>query len=177
MKNEKLSHVLIVSASQWTDFSLFAWEKLGYDPEKFKPSDYCSTLIVGNSSEKSEARIMSAEQIKYDNNVRTHEEIKHDLISLIETELSIKGVPFEELKGVVWNANKKTEEKEYDVFIDWLAALDIPVYSLHELDFSSDGAGEELDYILNKEDLKLGRYLIISYSRFGGISTVLLKKI
>ncbi|WP_271327902.1 beta-ketoacyl-[acyl-carrier-protein] synthase family protein [Lactococcus muris] len=177
MKNEKLSHVLIVSASQWTDFSLFAWEKLGYDPEKFRPSDYCSTLIVGNSSEKREARILGAEQIKYDNKVRTNEEIKHDLISLIEAELPIRGITFDTLKGVVWNANKKTEEKEYDVLRDWLAALDIPVYSLDELDFSSDGAGEELDYVLNKEDLKTGHYLIISYSRFGGLSTVLLEKI
>lgn len=176
MKNEKLSHILIVSASQWTDLSLLAWEKLGYDTDKFIPADYCSVMLIENSSNITEAKILGAEQIKYDNVKKSEEEIREYLNTIIELELSKNSIKFENIKGIVWNANKKTEAKEYCVVEKWLESTDIPIYKLDELSFSSDGSGEELDFILNNNRLIRGIYLIIAYSRFGGISIVLMEK-
>jgi CylI protein len=41
--------------------------------------------------------------------------------------------------------------------------------------FSSNGAGEEIDFVMN-EDLPSGNYLVLSYSKFGGISFAIVEK-
>lgn len=50
-----------------------------------------------------------------------------------------------------------------------------PNLGQNQFDFSSNGAGEELDFIVNS-NVSSGYYVAISYSKFGGISFAVIKK-
>ncbi|HEO8357381.1 cylI protein [Streptococcus agalactiae] len=51
----------------------------------------------------------------------------------------------------------------------------MPNLAFGQFGFSSNGAGEELDYTVN-ESIEKGYYLVLSYSIFGGISFAIIEK-
>ncbi|WP_240424550.1 beta-ketoacyl synthase N-terminal-like domain-containing protein [Lactococcus allomyrinae] len=175
MKNEKLSHVLLVSATQWTDLSLLAWEKLGYDANAFTPADYCHAAVIGGESEERTPRFIGIEQLKYDNKVHSQIDVKGWFINTLHKNISNLRISATDIKKIIWNSNKKTATIEYEMFQELSMEREFPFLEV-DLGFSSDGAGEELDFVLNNKEFQGGIYVIASYSRFGGFSLMFIEK-
>ena len=81
----------------------------------------------------------------------------------------------EDFKGCVWNERKKMNSLNYEFLKQLYERYQIPNLGQNQFDFSSNGAGEELDFIVNS-NVSSGYYVAISYSKFGGISFAVIKK-
>jgi len=175
MRNENLSHVLLVSAMQWTDLSLVAWEQLDYDCQKFVPADYCNAMVITNGHKKNHSQILASHQLKYDNKYLSKDIISGYFCELLDENLKQANISEKDIKGIIWNSNKKINTIEYEFFEDLTKDSKFPVYDCSSLGFSSDGAGEELTYLLHESSLE-GVFLLVSFARFGGISCCLIRK-
>lgn len=175
MKNEGLEYIVLVSATQWTDLSLLAWETLGYDGDTFVAADYCQAMILSTHDEANTPKIICSEQIKYDNKSNSPKYIGNKIISAIKDKITDVGLELEDIREVVWNGNKKTSAVEYEIFESLGSLLKINICK-YDLGFSSDGAGEELPFLLDDISFSPGYYIILSYSHFGGVSFMIIQK-
>lgn len=173
MQNDDLDYVLLVSANQWTELSVFSWDKLGYDSTAFTGADFCSVQLLTNKNAQNGSAIKKSIQIKRSNKNRPHTEI----VTYYNNELSnfIQTLELQNVKGIVWNSSKKTDTPEYSFLHSLSETVDYPIFDCSELGFSSDGAGEEIDYLMNGS-FDNGDYIVISYSRFGGVSFAVIDK-
>lgn len=173
MRNDGLDYVLLVSAHQWTDMSLMWWEQLGYDSQEYIGADYCSVQVLSRQAETEQSLVLGSKQLKYSS--KTLDEITTIFDNSLQNLLSELGLTIQEIKGFVWNNRKKIDSLDYDFLSQLSERYQLANLGQDQFSFSSNGAGEELDYIINTE-LAEGHYLAISYSKFGGISFAVIKK-
>lgn len=173
MRNDHVDHVILVSANQWTEFNMLWWQQMAYDEQTFIGADYCSAQILSRKAQENEAVILGSRQLKYGG--KSLEEVKAIFDAAFTELLSDLALTKTDIKACIWNSRKKIASTDYD-FLSGLA----DVYGYQNLAegqfaFASNGAGEELDFVVN-EDLGSGHYLVLSYSKFGGISFAIVKK-
>ena len=173
MRNDHVDHVILVSANQWTEFNMLWWQQMAYDEQTFVGADYCSAQILSRKAQENEAVILGSRQLKYGG--KSLEEVKAIFDAAFTELLSDLALTKTDIKACIWNSRKKIASTDYD-FLSGLA----DVYGYQNLAegqfaFASNGAGEELDFVVN-EDLASGHYLVLSYSKFGGISFAIVKK-
>lgn len=173
MRNDGLDYVLLVSAHQWTDMSLMWWEQLGYDSKEYVGADYCSVQVLSRQEGAKQAIILGSKQLKYSGKTLTEISTIFDT-SLQDLLLDLK-LTMQDIKGFVWNSRKKIDSLDYDFLSQLSERYQLSNLGQNQFDFSSNGAGEELDYLINAS-VPEGHYLAISYSKFGGISVAIIKK-
>ena len=173
MRNDGLDYILLVSAHQWTDMSLMWWEQLGYDSQEYIGADYCSVQVLSRQATKDQSLVLGSKQLKYSG--KTLDEITTIFDNSLQNLLSELGLTMQEIKGFVWNNRKKIDSLDYVYLSQLSERYQLSNLGQDQFSFSSNGAGEELDYIMNA-NLAEGYYLAISYSKFGGISFAVIKK-
>ena len=173
MRNDGLDYVLLVSAHQWTDMSLMWWEQLGYDSQEYIGADYCSVQVLSRQATKDQSLVLGSKQLKYSG--KTLDEITTIFDNSLQNLLSELGLTMQEIQGFVWNNRKKIDSLDYVYLSQLSERYQLSNLGQDQFSFSSNGAGEELDYIMNA-NLAEGYYLAISYSKFGGISFAVIKK-
>ena len=173
MRNDGLDYVLLVSAHQWTDMSLMWWEQLGYDSQEYIGADYCSVQVLSRQATEDQSLVLGSKQLKYSG--KTLDEITTIFDNSLQNLLSELGLTMQEIQGFVWNNRKKIDSLDYVYLSQLSERYQLSNLGQDQFSFSSNGAGEELDYIMNA-NLAEGHYLAISYSKFGGISFAVIKK-
>ena len=173
MKNDGLDYVLLVSAHQWTDMSLMWWEQLGYNSTDYVGADYCSVQVLSRHKTGDNPILLGSEQLKYSN--KTLHEISSIFDRSFKELISNLHLSPKDIKGIVWNERKKIDSLDYDFLQKISEQYQFPNLGQGQFNFSSNGAGEELDFITNA-NLSPGYYLALSYSKFGGISFAVIEK-
>ena len=173
MKNDGLDYVLLVSAHQWTDMSLMWWEQLGYNSTDYVGSDYCSVQVLSRHKTGDNPILLGSKQLKYSN--KTLHEISSIFDRSFKELISNLHLSPKDIKGIVWNERKKIDSLDYDFLQKISEQYQFPNLGQGQFNFSSNGAGEELDFITNA-NLSPGYYLALSYSKFGGISFAVIEK-
>ena len=173
MKNDGLDYVLLVSAHQWTDMSLMWWEKLGYNSTDYVGADYCSVQVLSRHKTGDNPILLGSKQLKYSN--KTLHEISSIFDRSFKELISNLHLSPKDIKGIVWNERKKIDSLDYDFLQKISEQYQFPNLGQGQFNFSSNGAGEELDFITNA-NLSPGYYLALSYSKFGGISFAVIEK-
>ena len=173
MKNDGLDYVLLVSAHQWTDMSLMWWEQLGYNSTDYVGADYCSVQVLSRHKTGDNPILLGSKQLKYSN--KTLHEISSIFDRSFKELISNLHLSPKDIKGIVWNEHKKIDSLDYDFLQKISEQYQFPNLGQGQFNFSSNGAGEELDFITNA-NLSPGYYLALSYSKFGGISFAVIEK-
>lgn len=173
MKNDGLDYVLLVSAHQWTDMSLIWWEQLGYNSTDYVGADYCSVQVLSRHKTGDNPILLGSKQLKYSN--KTLHEISSIFDRSFKELISNLHLSPKDIKGIVWNERKKIDSLDYDFLQKISEQYQFPNLGQGQFNFSSNGAGEELDFITNA-NLSPGYYLALSYSKFGGISFAVIEK-
>lgn len=173
MKNDGLDYVLLVSAHQWTDMSLMWWEQLGYNSTDYVGADYCSVQVLSRHKTGANPILLGSKQLKYSN--KTLHEISSIFDRSFKELISNLHLSPKDIKGIVWNERKKIDSLDYDFLQKISEQYQFPNLGQGQFNFSSNGAGEELDFITNA-NLSPGYYLALSYSKFGGISFAVIEK-
>lgn len=173
MKNDGLDYVLLVSAHQWTDMSLMWWEQLGYNSTDYVGADYCSVQVLSRHKTGDNPIFLGSKQLKYSN--KTLHEISSIFDRSFKELISNLHLSPKDIKGIVWNERKKIDSLDYDFLQKISEQYQFPNLGQGQFNFSSNGAGEELDFITNA-NLSPGYYLALSYSKFGGISFAVIEK-
>lgn len=173
MKNDGLDYVLLVSAHQWTDMSLMWWEQLGYNSTDYVGADYCSVQVLSRHKTGDNPILLGSKQLKYSN--KTLHEISSIFDRSFKELVSNLHLSPKDIKGIVWNERKKIDSLDYDFLQKISEQYQFPNLGQGQFNFSSNGAGEELDFITNA-NLSPGYYLALSYSKFGGISFAVIEK-
>lgn len=173
MKNDGLDYVLLVSAHQWTDMSLMWWEQLGYNSTDYVGADYCSVQVLSRHKTGDNPILLGSKQLKYSN--KTLHEISSIFDRSFKELISNLHLSPKDIKGIVWNECKKIDSLDYDFLQKISEQYQFPNLGQGQFNFSSNGAGEELDFITNA-NLSPGYYLALSYSKFGGISFAVIEK-
>lgn len=173
MRNDNLDYVLLVSAHQWTDMSLMWCQQMGYDSQSFIGADYCSVQVLSRHGDQNHLQVLGSKQLKYSS--KTIDEISTIFDEALQDLLLKLNVAMKDIKGVVWNESKKIKSIDYDFLCKLQEKYQLSNLGQGQFSFSSNGAGEELDYIVNSS-IDAGYYLLLSYSKFGGISFALVKK-
>lgn len=173
MRNDDLEYVLLISAHQWTDMSWMWWEQLGYDSKEYVGADYCSAQVLTKQEIADKPVVLGSKQLKYKN--KTSEEIMSICDNAIQNLLSELNLTTADMNGLVWNERKKIDSLDYDYLNQLSERYQLSNVGQNQFSFSSNGAGEELDYIANA-DVESGHYLVASYSKFGGVSFAIVKK-
>ena len=173
MKNDGLDYVLLVSAHQWTDMSLMWWEQLGYNSTDYVGADYCSVQVLSRHKTGDNPILLGSKQLKYSN--KTLHEISSIFDRSFKELISNLHLSPKDIKGIVWNERKKIDSLDYDFLQKISEQYQFPNLGQGQFNFSSNGAGEELDFITNA-NLSPGYYLGLSYSKFGGISFAVIEK-
>ena len=173
MKNDGLDYVLLVSAHQWTDMSLMWWEQLGYNSTDYVGADYCSVQVLSRHKTGDNPILLGSKQLKYSN--KTLHEISSIFDRSFKELISNLHLSPKDIKGIVWNERKKIDSLDYDFLQKISEQYQFPNLGQGQFNFSSNGAGEELDFITNA-NLSPGYYLALSYSKFGGISFAVIEK-
>lgn len=173
MKNDGLDYVLLVSAHQWTDMSLMWWEQLGYNSTDYVGADYCSVQVLSRHKTGDNPILLGSKQLKYCN--KTLHEISSIFDRSFKELISNLHLSPKDIKGIVWNERKKIDSLDYDFLQKISEQYQFPNLGQGQFNFSSNGAGEELDFITNA-NLSPGYYLALSYSKFGGISFAVIEK-
>lgn len=173
MKNDGLDYVLLVSAHQWTDMSLMWWEQLGYNSTDYVGADYCSVQVLSRHKTGENPILLGSKQLKYSN--KTLHEISSIFDRSFKELISNLHLSPKDIKGIVWNERKKIDSLDYDFLQKISEQYQFPNLGQGQFNFSSNGAGEELDFITNA-NLSPGYYLALSYSKFGGISFAVIEK-
>lgn len=173
MQHDNLNQVILVSANQWTEFSMMWWQQMCYDSSDFVCADYCSVQILSRERAEQTAKILGSRQLKYQG--KSLQEVAAIFDQAFQELLKKLSLSSQDIKACIWNSRKKIDSTDYD-FLKSLADS----YSYENLAdkafaFASNGAGEEIDFVIN-EDLPTGNYLVLSYSKFGGISFAIVKK-
>ena len=173
MKNDGLDYVLLVSAHQWADMSLMWWEQLGYNSTDYVGADYCSVQVLSRHKTGDNPILLGSKQLKYSN--KTLHEISSIFDRSFKELISNLHLSPKDIKGIVWNERKKIDSLDYDFLQKISEQYQFPNLGQGQFNFSSNGAGEELDFITNA-NLSPGYYLALSYSKFGGISFAVIEK-
>lgn len=173
MRNDGLDYVLLVSAHQWTDMSLMWWEQLGYNSTDYVGADYCSVQVLSRHKTGDNPILLGSKQLKYSN--KTLHEISSIFDRSFKELISNLHLSPKDIKGIVWNERKKIDSLDYDFLQKISEQYQFPNLGQGQFNFSSNGAGEELDFITNA-NLSPGYYLALSYSKFGGISFAVIEK-
>lgn len=173
MKNDGLDYVLLVSAHQWTYMSLMWWEQLGYNSTDYVGADYCSVQVLSRHKTGDNPILLGSKQLKYSN--KTLHEISSIFDRSFKELISNLHLSPKDIKGIVWNERKKIDSLDYDFLQKISEQYQFPNLGQGQFNFSSNGAGEELDFITNA-NLSPGYYLALSYSKFGGISFAVIEK-
>ncbi|WP_304949065.1 beta-ketoacyl-[acyl-carrier-protein] synthase family protein [Streptococcus sinensis] len=173
MKNDGLEYVLLVSAHQWTDMSLMWWEQLGYNSKEYVGADYCSVQVLSHQQTRNNPIMLGSKQLKYSN--KTLDEISSIFEHSFKELMSNLHLSPKDIKGIVWNERKKINSLDYDFLHQISEQYQFSNLGKDQFDFSSNGAGEELDFITNT-NLSPGYYMALSYSKFGGISFAIIEK-
>lgn len=173
MRNDNLEYLLLVSAHQWTDMSLMWWQQLDYDSKEFIGADYCSVQVLSSANERNKLKILVSKQMKYSG--KNLDEISSIFDSYLQDSLAKLNLDIHDIKGIIWNERKKINSLDYDFLSQLSEKYKIPNLGKNKFLFSSNGAGEEIDFITNSE-LDVGHYLVLSYSKFGGISFAVIRK-
>ena len=173
MKNDGLDYVLLVSAHQWTDMSLMWWEQLGYNSTDYVGADYCSVQVLSRHKTGDNPILLGSKQLKYSN--KTLHEISSIFDRSFKELISNLHLSPKDIKGIVWNERKKIDSLDYDFLQKISEQYQFPNLGQGQFNFSSNGAGEELDFITNA-NLSPGYYLALSYSKFRGISFAVIEK-
>lgn len=173
MRNDGLDYVLLVSAHQWTDMSLMWWEQLGYNSTDYVGADYCSVQVLSRHKTGDNPILLGSKQLKYSN--KTLHEISSIFDRSFKELISNLHLLPKDIKGIVWNERKKIDSLDYDFLQKISEQYQFPNLGQGQFNFSSNGAGEELDFITNA-NLSPGYYLALSYSKFGGISFAVIEK-
>ena len=153
--------------------SLMWWEQLGYDSQEYIGADYCSVQVLSRQATKDQSLVLGSKQLKYSG--KTLDEITTIFDNSLQNLLSELGLTMQEIQGFVWNSRKKIDSLDYVYLSQLSERYQLSNLGQDQFSFSSNGAGEELDYIMNA-NLAEGYYLAISYSKFGGISFAVIKK-
>lgn len=173
MRNNQLEYVLLVSANQWIDMGFMCLEQFGYDSTEYIGADYCSVQVLSCQPTEKHPIILGSKQLKYkDKNLAEISSIFNQSFQQLLSELKLTP---EDIKGCVWNERKKMNSLNYEFLKQLYERYQIPNLGQNQFDFSSNGAGEELDFIVNS-NVSSGYYVAISYSKFGGISFAVIKK-
>ncbi|HHU5325462.1 TPA: beta-ketoacyl synthase N-terminal-like domain-containing protein [Streptococcus agalactiae] len=173
MRNDNLDYVILVSANQWTDMSFMWWQQLNYDSQMFVGSDYCSAQVLSRQALDNSPIILGSKQLKYSH--KTFTDVMTIFDAALQNLLSDLGLTIKDIKGFVWNERKKAVSSDYDFLANLSEYYNMPNLASGQFGFSSNGAGEELDYTVN-ESIEKGYYLVLSYSIFGGISFAIIEK-
>ena len=173
MKNDGLDYVVLVSAHQWTDMSLMWWEQLGYNSTDYVGADYCSVQVLSRHKTGDNPILLGSKQLKYSN--KTLHEISSIFDIYFKEIISNLNLSQKDIKWNVWNELKKIYSLDYDFLQKISEQYQFPNLGQGQFNFSSNGAGEELDFITNA-NLSPGYYLALSYSKFGGISFAVIEK-
>ena len=173
MKNDGLDYVLLVSAHQWADMSLMWWEQLGYNSTDYVGADYCSVQVLSRHKTGDNPILLGSKQLKYSN--KTLHEISSIFDRSFKELISNLHLSPKDIKGIVWNERKKIDSLDYDFLQKISEQYQFTNLGQGQFNFSSNGAGEELDFITNA-NLSPGYYLALSYSKFGGISFAVIEK-
>ncbi|MCK6348350.1 cylI protein, partial [Streptococcus agalactiae] len=112
-------------------------------------------------------------QLKYSH--KTFTDVMTIFDAALQNLLSDLGLTIKDIKGFVWNERKKAVSSDYDFLANLSEYYNMPNLAFGQFGFSSNGAGEELDYTVN-ESIEKGYYLVLSYSIFGGISFAIIEK-
>lgn len=173
MRNDQLNQVILVSANQWTDFSMMWLQQMHYDSQTFIGADYCSVQVLSRQVADNKATILASCQLKYKD--KSLEEVKILFGNAFESLLSDLSLTKQDIKACIWNSRKKIESTDYDFLKGLTGFYGYDNLADQKFAFSSNGSGEELDFVIN-EDIASGYYLVLSYSKFGGISFAVVKK-
>ena len=147
MKNDGLDYVLLVSAHQWTDMSLMWWEQLGYNSTDYVGADYCSVQVLSRHKTGDNPILLGSKQLKYSN--KTLHEISSIFDRSFKELISNLHLSPKDIKGIVWNERKKIDSLDYDFLQKISEQYQFPNLGQGQFNFSSNGAGEELDFITN----------------------------
>lgn len=173
MRNDNLDYILLVSAHQWTDMSLMWWQQMGYDSQSYIGADYCSAQVLSRHGERNYLQVLGSKQLKYSG--KSIDDISTIFDVALQDLLLELNMTMKDINGLVWNESKKIKSLDYDFLCKLPEKFQLPNLGHGQFSFSSNGAGEELDYIVNSS-IDAGHYLLLSYSKFGGISFAIVKK-
>lgn len=173
MRNDQLEQVILVSANQWTDFSMMWWQQMHYDSQTFVCADYCSVQVLSREVVTDKPTVLASRQLKYSaTELATVETIFEEAFANVLADLSLTK---EDIRACIWNSRKKINSYDYAFLSGLEKRYGYQNLAANQFVFASNGAGEELDFVIN-EDLASGHYLVLSYSKFGGISFAIVKK-
>lgn len=165
-KNYELDYLLMVNANQISKYELFGLNELGFD-NSLHNTDFVSSFLMSKDNFDNNPKILCENQIK-GSFVK-----KEKLKNYIDNFLSKNKFSKKDIKEVIINSNFKTNssnqlsKKDFEDFFN--------VNDMGNLGFSTQGAGEELVYLLSNIE-ENGNYLIVSESPFGGYSFLLVRK-
>lgn len=165
VENSDLEFVVIVNASQISEFDLFGLAELNASTTTHD-TDFVTSFIFGGES--SGTKILSSKQLK---GVGITDD---DIEQLVESLTNEARIDKNTIKGFVWNSNRNFDCEGFENLSEYLQGKNC-VFDLGELDFSTEGAGEELIY-LERNIPTPGLYVVLAYSKFGGISGMLVEK-
>ncbi|WP_423216326.1 beta-ketoacyl synthase N-terminal-like domain-containing protein [Streptococcus equinus] len=173
MRNDQLERVILVSANQWTDFSMMWWQQMNYDSQEFTCADYCSVQVLSREESPEEAKILASRQLKYSG--KSLDDVAAIFDAAYQKMLDELSLTSRDIQACIWNSRKKIDSTDYEFLIQLSQRYGYQNLAEQAFAFSSNGAGEEIDFVIN-EELAQGNYLVLSYSKFGGISFAIIQK-
>ncbi|MGD6887769.1 beta-ketoacyl synthase N-terminal-like domain-containing protein [Staphylococcus shinii] len=167
IKNEDLDYVLLINASKVSEFEIFNWFEMGYDPTSHL-TDLATVTILEKNKINPSIQFLDSRNLK-GNNINIRELINHFLEK--------NKLNFNELTGLIWNSSKKIESFEFKELknLEKDFSDKINIYNLSDLKFTSDGSGEELLYLYHHIK-QPGIYLVIAYALTGGYALSLIQR-
>ena len=172
MRNDELDYVLLVSAHQWTDMSFMYWEQFNYDEKEFYGADFAMAQVLSRQSHTGKPIILDSIQLKY--GTKSPDQIEKLFSNSLQRSLLKLGLETEDVKGFVWNSRKKMTTVDYEFLYNLPERYKLTNYGENKFSFSSNGAGEEIDFLVNEVNEE-GYYLVITFSNFGGISFAIVR--
>lgn len=166
VRQANLDYLLIINATQISDYELFGWKELGFS-ELALPADYVTIMLLQKDLKNPNIKVID-ECNKRGQSV--------ELYSLINEFLNKNTLTVEDITGIVFNTNRQSNSNEYVKITRLLTSLkNVNTWDMSDINFWTDGSGEELAYVDKNISIQ-GNYLLISYSRFGGYSLLLVHK-
>lgn len=168
IKNDDLDYILLINATKISEFEIFNWFEMGYNSISHLTD--CVTVTVLEKNE------INASKVQFlDSSNKRGKDI--NLNKLINQFLEQNKLSLSELKGIIWNSNKKIETIEFHTLKSLEENLKnkINIYNLSDFNLTTDGSGEELLFLYH-HITQPGIYLIISFSSTGGYALSLAQK-
>ncbi|MGE8025018.1 beta-ketoacyl synthase N-terminal-like domain-containing protein [Staphylococcus pasteuri] len=164
VENEDIDYLLLINATKISKFELFNWFETGYASSSHL-TDFVTTTLLQKNFKHEKVKILDTKILNGNDIV---------LSKLIDEFLIKNKVSLTNIQGVIWNKNKKIDCPEFYQLQNFENTIknDLTIYNLNNLNFTSDGSGEELVYLYQHINTP-GKYLLISYSASGGFALFL----